>query len=113
MVGFGLGIGGSPQMLFVARQLHRSVSFCSMHVLSAVFIDGARLLSRGSIVDTLQGIPALIKEKMKLRPHTQSSDFVWKRIFLSTDYIKTTRNEYFRKRFQKEGNGSVSCIEKW
>ena len=76
MVGFGLGIGSSPQMLFIARQQQRNVSFCSMPVLSAVFIDGARLLSRGSIVDTLQGIPALIKEKMKLRLHTQWSVFV-------------------------------------
>ena len=54
-------------MLFIARQQHRSVSFCSMPVLSAVFIDGARLLSRGSIVDTLQGIPALIKEKDEIK----------------------------------------------
>ena len=75
-----------------------------MHVLFAVLIDGARMLSRGSIVDTLQGFPALIKEKMKLRPHTQWSVFVLKRIFLPIDYIKMTRNEYFRKKFQKGRN---------
>ena len=66
-----------------------------MHVLSAVFIDGARMLSRGSIVDALQGIPALIKERMKLNPHTN----VQKQIFSK----KTSKGKK---------NGTVSCMEK-
>ena len=75
-----------------------------MHVLSAVFIDGARMLSRGSIVDALQGIPALIKERMKLNPHTMER-FRSKTHHFAYRLHSNVQKQIFRKSFKRE--------EKW
>lgn len=74
-----------------------------MHVLSAVFIDGARMLSRGSIVDALQGTPALIKERMKLNPHTME------RFRSKTHHFAYRLHSNVSK---GKKNGTVSCMEK-
>lgn len=71
-----------------------------MHLLSAVFIDGARMLSRGSIVDALQGIPALIKERMKLNPHTMER-FRSKTHHFAYRLHSNVQKQIFRKKFQK------------
>ena len=75
-----------------------------MHVLSAVFIDGARMLSRGSIVDALQGIPALIKERMKLNPHTMER-FRSKTHHFAYRLHSNVQKQIFSKNFKRE--------EKW
>ena len=83
-----------------------------MHVLSAVVIDGARMLSRGSIVDALQGIPALIKERMKLNPHTMER-FRSKTHHFAYRLHSNVQKQIFSKKVSKgKKNGTVSCMEK-
>lgn len=71
------------------------------------------MLSRRSIVDALQGILALIKERMKLNPHTAMERFRSKTHHFAYRLHSNVQKQIFSKKVSKgKKNGTVSCMEK-
>ena len=63
-----------------------------MHVLFAVLIDGARMLSRGSIVDTLQGLASrLFQNARQWKFSSRMSD--WHFQFETAENVRLTAQQ--------------------